>query len=244
MTPLTRLAAVFAVAAMTLGAGTVARAADFLPAGVNLTAPLSQFTADVGTNSYQVTTLLEDDPNAFLDLTQQGGVPFNPGTFDPVLVLGSVFSTGDGVAYGSTSLHTFTFNLDSPAKTVTVAAKADTGFGFDNFELLIFSNTGENPNTWNVGAVGDGSTTLLGTSSGPTAQVELILTDLIPAEYAIVLRTTAPLSGGDLENGFSALNYQLSLDLAPVPLPAAMWLLVSGLVGLAGFGALRRTRAA
>lgn len=53
--------------------------------------------------------------------------------------------------------------------------------------------------------------------------------------YAIVV-------SGDTVESFAGIDYDLDIRFMQIPLPAAAWLVISALIGLAGFGTLRRVR--
>ena len=261
MTIVTRVVAATAIATMVLVWGPAAKAASFLPAGSNLSAPTSQTAAGGGyttaipvindiflqTNYDYGGTPGGADQNAFADLTMvDGGAPFNSSTFTPVIVTRLLQSASSSITGGFGVVDVYTFTIDEAVQAMTVAASASTGAAaFTDFTLSVFSNTGEVANTWNVGSTGDGSTSILGsaTGSGATgdpASLTLKLHDLVPAEYAVVVQAVTADANASGESPYTKATYQMAVTLAEAPLPAAVWMLLSGLVGLLGFGIVRR----
>jgi len=148
-----------------------------------------------------------------------------------VQVLSSAFDVSPGANFG---LQAFAFNYDNlltvDAANITnldpsswvISQDANAGGGFGKFdfqtsgtgnartELLSFSISGVTGDTINSYAMG----------SSPTSEF-----------------FAAHIAGFDLTNGVTSAQFAGS---TPVPVPAALWLFGSGLLGLAGFARRRK----
>jgi hypothetical protein len=70
---------------------------------------------------------------------------------------------------------------------------------------------------------------------GSTAEFELALWDLSSSTFSFVTNFTAIVEGNWYSISFGDVTGQIQgVDLAPVPVPAAVWLFGSGLIGLVG----------
>jgi len=130
----------------------------------------------------------------------------------------------------------FIFNI-SPSTTDSITSTISLGsaLNIQNLQVRLY-NTSGNPTlpvlgTPNGGAIDAWSTTING-GTGMTGTVNVIPWTVLPAgTYVLEVAATG--------TGSSGGSYSGSLNLAPVPLPAALPLLISGL-GLFGVGARRR----
>lgn len=143
---------------------------------------------------------------------------------------------GTGTGYGFYDDYVFTIT-GSSASSVTSTINLGDLLQISGLQARLFSLSGNSslpvfgaP----VGGVIDGWSSAI--SSGPlTGTVSVIpVTELAPGSYVLEIRGTA--------TGQLGGNYSGVLNLAPVPLPAGLPLLVSGLAAL-GLGARRRSRA-
>jgi hypothetical protein len=117
----------------------------------------------------------------------------------------------------------------SSTDDAAVISSFSTNNGISNLQARIFSSTGNPVATLGtpVGGAVDGWTA----ASGPTGSLSILLPTGFPGgSYDLQIRGTV--NGG-------AGAYGGNIDFAPVPLPAALPLLLSG---LGGFGALLRRR--
>lgn len=183
--------------------------------GVALSAPLNlnYSTTSSGTTTVSVTI----------------NVPANPSSSN----YGNSFSgptptfSGSGV-YGFYDDYIFTV---SGATTNSISTTIDLGsLSITNFQERLFNYSGNPSPTLGLptGGVTDAWTSPFG-SSGTVAV--LPTTVLAPGTYVLQMRGTVTGAGGG--------SYAGTLNIAPVPLPAAAWLFGSGLLGL---GALVRRR--
>ena len=76
---------------------------------------------------------------------------------------------------------------------------------------------------------------------GATAEFELALWDISSSTFTFVTNFTAIVDGNWYAISFGDIAGQIQgVDLAPVPVPAAVWLLGSGLLGLVGVARRKR----
>lgn len=274
MTAVARLAAGFAVATLALGWAAGANAVDVLPAGSNANsgAPAAQSytvlnpfsrTASITTDYNYGKTSAGDptaDQNAFADL----GPLF---IFDPVLP--TIANAGDALVMVKRTLEATPDNSSTPveqipggfgvvdsftllaagplalhAQVAGPEAIAPGGAAFGDFTLSLFRLDGGGDGMWDVaGGAVDGDTTLIGSGAGASvAALNANLFDAL-ALYAVVVQAVVADPGL-----FNKVDYELALTFGELvgeaPLPAAFWLLASGLVGLFGFAKVRRAASA
>jgi hypothetical protein len=145
------------------------------------------------------------------------------------IITGSAYPSGyTGASFYDAFVIQVTSSLgDSISSTINLG----TSFNITNFQERLYSYTGTAPTVGPISGAIDFWTSPAGTSG----TVAVLPATYLPAgTYVIEVR-------GDVTGSSGA--YSGTFQLSPVPLPAAVWLLISGLGGLAGFaraGAARR----
>ncbi len=143
--------------------------------------------------------------------TGDGSLDINaPGDTDQALAF---FNTGENVS----AISPVPFNLGITGDNVIGTATMNRFSGFDSDFLLEVFSTGGGPALFSL-------TKADFTNSGGLGTFSTALPFLAIDNYNLVL------SGTILEN-----NTSLTLRVEAVPLPAAVWFMVSGLIGLLGF---------
>jgi hypothetical protein len=131
----------------------------------------------------------------------------------------------------------FIFSISTGASLDSVTSTINLGnLSISNLEVRLYNESGNSPpvlNNPNGGVISSWSSPING-GPGITGTYSVLSTDLGAGTYVLEVRGNA--------TGSSGGSYSGTLNLAPVPLPAALPLLVSGL-GLLG-GMARRRRAA
>lgn len=122
------------------------------------------------------------------------------------------------------------------------AVSAPGGTPFTGFTLSLFKLDPAGDGLFDVsGGFTNGDTTLLGTGSGSGVVGDPAVVDAVMdanALYAVVVQAVTP------DGLWNKANYEVAMTfgevVSEVPLPAAFWLLISGIVGLIGFARVRR----
>lgn len=185
--------------------------------------------SDSGTSPFNASVSV-DAGNGY---TAQATVNSSALTGSGFTISGDLSATGNGGCSGTTCpsgtqalhQHFFSFSLDE-----TTALKIDT--------------------TWDITKVGNAGfdyspqikqgTALLYTTSGDSGSDTTTLT-LGPGNYSFLLNASASATGaiGSLSDGSVSGSYQFSLTTVPVP--AAVWLFGSGLIGMIGVAKRKST---
>ena len=113
------------------------------------------------------------------------------------------------------------------AGTIAAIEPSATSLTIDSLTGIVEVSANPAPYTLTFGA----DTAALGT----TAEFELALWDSSSSTFSFVTNFTAIVEGNWYSISFGDVTGQIQgVDLAPVPVPAAVWLFGSGLLGLAG----------
>jgi hypothetical protein len=185
-----------------------------VPSAFNLTSPnlAAFFSSHVG-DSFTWSILGSDVTGG----TQTPGSQRVVSTSTLDMITGNAFWDSTGVVASAQNMHSF-FQNDLNQAAFTNGVSSSSGYGD--------STLGKNaPGTWNsIGngaAVGTAQTLFMFATEGGGNDA-----NVYAGAYQLSLSLTGQLSGAPTSN---------------VPLPAAVWLLGSGLMGLAGVGRRRRT---
>jgi len=158
------------------------------------------------------------------------------------------FSSQQTVGLGTTSFGAYDFQ-DSYQFTVSAGAQGDTlvaqlglppTFSISNLQFRLYQVTAANPLPA-VGAIPAGDTVFSPWLGLTAAQIAAGQTSITASFTGLQAGATYMLDIAGIASGTNGGLYVGSLNLAPVPLPAALWLMVSGLGGL---GAMVRRRRA
>ena len=155
---------------------------------------------------------------------------------------GDTFTSQQTQTLGTSSVGAYSFQ-DSYRFTVGAAASGDTliaslglppTFNMTNLQFRLYQVASATTQPI-VGGIPAGSTLVTAWMGPPSGQTS------VTASFSGINSGTYMLDVAGIASGTNGGNYVGSLQLAPVPLPAALWLLVSG---LGGVGALARKRKA
>jgi hypothetical protein len=155
---------------------------------------------------------------------------------------GDTFTTQQTQTLGTSSVGSYSFQ-DSYRFTVGAAATGDTlvaslglppTFNMTNLQFRLYQVASATTQPI-VGGIPAGSTLVTAWMGPPSGQ-----TSVTASFSGIKSGQTYMLDVAGTASGTNGGNYVGSLQLAPVPLPAALWLLVSGLGGVGAFARKRK----
>lgn len=147
----------------------------------------------------------------------------------------AVYSSGSGQSFEFYDDYVFTIGGAS-ANVLTSSINLGSFLGLDNFQVRLYELDGNTPlprfGTPAGGTLIQAWSTPLNYSPGMTGLLSVISEHTLDAgSYVLEVRgNVSGLAGG---------SYSGVMNLAPVPLPAAVWLLLSGLSGLFAFARRR-----
>ncbi|MGB6307205.1 MAG: FxDxF family PEP-CTERM protein [Steroidobacteraceae bacterium] len=167
------------------------------------------------------------------DLAVPGQYTFTD-TFTTQQSLTQNLGTSSVGAYDFQDSYEFTVSTSASGDTLLASLGLGTLFDISNLQFRLYQVSG--PNTQPiVGGLPSGSTSVTvwqGLAPGQNSMT---------ASFSGIQSGTYILDVAGIASGTGGGSYVGSVDLEPVPLPAALWLMLSGLGGL---GALSRKRAA
>jgi hypothetical protein len=162
--------------------------------------------------------------------------PLNvPGTYTYGNSLGAlttpIYTTGTGQSFEFYDDYVFSIT-GSTANSLTSSINLGNYLGLDNFQVRLYSLAGNSSlpvlGTPNSGTLIDAWSVPINYSPGMTGLIAVIPdTTLNPGSYVLEIRGNV--------SGTSGGSYSGVLNLAPVPLPGALLLLLSGLGGVGAF---------
>jgi hypothetical protein len=157
-----------------------------------------------------------------------GNATLLPDTSSGGIITGSTYPTG---YTGASFYDAFVIQVTSSnGASISSTLNEPTGFAITNFQERLYSYAGTAPIVGPVAGALDAWTY----PAGPSGTVAVLPTTfLATGNYVIEVRGDVTGTTGGSYSG----TFQLSP--APVPLPAAAWLLVSGVGGLLGFARRR-----
>jgi hypothetical protein len=155
-----------------------------------------------------------------------GNASLLPASSSGGIITGSAYPSG---YTGASFYDAYVFTIgNSQGDSISSTINLGSAFQIGNFEERLYSYTGTAPT---VGAI-SGALDFWTLPAGSTGTVAVLPSTVLPAgTYVLEVR-------GDV-TGSSGGSYSGTLQLSPVPLPAAAWLLLSGIVGLVLVGFVR-----
>ncbi|MHB8388073.1 MAG: VPLPA-CTERM sorting domain-containing protein [Acidobacteriaceae bacterium] len=221
---------------LTGGLAATARASVLNISGLSITGGSVTLAGNISGNSESSTLSLAGGPGApIVTATYQGGTgnPAEPNTSESLTSSGQVLFGFNGSLYGGTI---YNFTAASSCATTTSCTNTITGGPAPTGTVDTTANTiTMNMSSWFMSWGGDNF------NQGPTSGS--VAGTYNSTNGAYDLTWTSAINGGPFDAGTGVGTWTLTgvATVAPVPLPAAFWLMGSGILGLVGV-ALRRTR--